>query len=126
VLLVDDEPDVRASTSTLLRTLGYRVTTVAASKDARRQLCAEGASFDVVLTDLTMPEEDGTELCSWLRCHHRSLPVVMMTGFLQPELRDRLPQVGVDEVLLKPFNSRQLADALEKVLAGRPAGGPTP
>ncbi|MCR8526460.1 response regulator, partial [Escherichia coli] len=80
VLLVDDEPLVRAGVAAMLDDLGYRVIE-ASSADEAHVLVGSGAGFDVLITDHAMPGRTGTELAAELRAKRPGLPVLLVTGY---------------------------------------------
>ncbi len=77
LLLVEDEPSIRDGLAEILSLLGHDVTAVASAEEA---LAAEG-SYDLLLTDLSLPGMSGAELAERLRAHQPALAVVMMSGY---------------------------------------------
>jgi CheY-like chemotaxis protein len=115
VLLVDDQPDVRASLSVMIRTLGYDVHAVESGGAAVAWLATESAAL--VLTDLAMPGMGGAELAAEVARTSPGVPVAVLTGWAGAE-----PAVppGVARVLPKPLRMAQLREALA-ALVGPPA-----
>ena len=122
VLLVDDDPSVRAAVSSALAGEGYDVDCIGDAEEALRQALAEPPS--VVLLDVTMPRLDGWELCEILRrqSQTRDVPVLFLTG--RTDVRDRITamQVGGSDFISKPFHARDLR-AKVRALVGRETGG---
>jgi CheY-like chemotaxis protein len=117
VLLVEDDTSVRASLAATLRDLGYRVLE-AELADTGLALLASVGAVDAVLTDLAMPGPlDGLEFAEAVRSHRPSLPVLLVTGHLDPLRGRRLP--GGVGVLAKPCDRTRLATGLRGVLDGR-------
>jgi PAS domain S-box-containing protein len=118
VLLVDDDAAVRRLTAALLDRLGYRVSTAASGAEAFDLVERADDRFDLVLTDLTMPQMTGRDLMRLLARRHPNLPVVLMTGAPGGEGDEDRPG---ERRLAKPFTGRQLArtvrDALEQQAA---------
>jgi FixJ family two-component response regulator len=77
---------------------------------------AEPQRFDLLLTDEAMPDLIGTELAREIRALRRNIPIIVMSGHGDAELAKRAATVGVDEVLRKPLQSRDLAEAIMRVL----------
>ena len=117
ILLIEDNADGRRSLALLLKLAGHEVT---ASEDAQRGLgAAQAARFDVALIDIGLPDTDGYEVASQLRTTlGKSIYLVALTGFSQPEDRQRAIDAGFDAHLTKPVS----LTTLQQVLAGMPSG----
>ncbi|KAB0640466.1 ATP-binding protein [Burkholderia latens] len=118
VLVAEDHPASRALLRDQLDALHCDATLVSNGVEAMRAYFAQ--PFDVVLTDLGMPELDGFALANFLREQGATVPVIAMTAHATEEDRRRCAQVGAAEVVLKPLS----IDALDTVLrrhAGRGA-----
>jgi PAS domain S-box-containing protein len=116
VLVVDDEEALMAVTSETLKRLGYEP---AAFPDGARALAefeSRPERFDVVITDEVMPGLTGTEFASSVRRRRRDLPIVLVSGYIGPMMSERALAAGVDAILKKPVQSRELAAALARVL----------
>ena len=75
------------------------------------------ATFDVALVDVSMPEMDGWELMERLRDLDPALPVIIMSGYVDPErVREHQPAA----VVAKPYEARALADTVARVIAEHP------
>ncbi len=72
-LVVDDEPDIRELLSITLGRMDIEVETAADVASARRRL--EGARYDLVLTDMRLPDGDGLDLLEWIQDHRPGVPV---------------------------------------------------
>ena len=105
ILIVDDDPEILDLVSRFLRKHGYRVTGVRNGIEMRESLAA--ASIDLVILDLMLPGEGGLSLCREIRSRS-SLPIIMLTAM--GEETDRIVglEMGADDYLPKPFNSREL------------------
>jgi PAS domain S-box-containing protein len=111
VLLVDDEDYVRLSTADMLEDLGYRVIEAASSEEAL-SLVADGAEFDLLVTDHLMPGMTGSELARRLLQQRAGLPVLVISGYAESEgVAPDLPR------LTKPFRAEELAESLAAVMA---------
>ncbi len=116
VLVVDDEEVLRRMTARTLRRLGHETTESGHGAEALEAVAADPETFDVVLTDLTMPVMGGGELIRRLKELRPGLPVVLASGFADtPEGRALDTTDGV-VFLPKPFTRRELAAALEEAL----------
>lgn len=110
VLLVEDQPILRAGIARTLERKGYRVTPARDGEEALERLSDDVA---VVLSDVVMPGMDGIELARRLRARENAVPVLLMSGFRDPVLGE-IPR-GV-RLLPKPFRASALYEALQKVL----------
>ncbi len=113
VLVVEDDPSMRRMAERILRRAGYEVVTSPGGRDALRRL--EGDSdFDLLLTDVVMPEMSGTELAGRAAALYPDLRILLMSGYV-----DR-PGVGPvednAELLEKPFRAEDLLGKVREVL----------
>jgi len=116
ILVVDDEPSIRFSTSYALEQIGYSVITAEHGKEAVRII--EEYQPHLMITDITMPQMDGYELIRWVRQRpaFRLLPVVFLTGRTETEERIRGYQMGGDAYLPKPFELDELYAVVRNLL----------
>lgn len=116
IVVVDDDPDLRALLAEYLPEAGYQVTTSGDGAGLRRLM--EQGGGDLVVLDLGLPGEDGLSLARWLREHH-DLGIVMLTG--ADTMLDRVLglEVGADDYVGKPFEPRELAARIAAVLRRR-------
>ncbi|MEP6653670.1 MAG: response regulator transcription factor [Myxococcales bacterium] len=113
VLIIDDEPALRDSLAYAFEREGYDVV---AAPDGRQGLdIASRGTADVVILDLMLPDLDGGEVCSQIRKSSR-VPIVMLTARDQPS--DRLTgfDLGADDYVTKPFNTKELIARVTAVL----------
>jgi signal transduction histidine kinase/CheY-like chemotaxis protein len=118
VLLVEDEPAVRAVVCGYLRESGFRVLEACDGAEALEILGRERP--DLVVTDLTMPHMGGLELAQRIDQRFEDLPVVFITGYAEGDLA---ASVEARSALRKPFSRAELARHLGEVLAALPARG---
>jgi CheY-like chemotaxis protein len=117
ILVVDDEPEMLDILRQVLAAAGYRVVTAGNGREASAELARE--KFDLVLTDLLMPERDGTEVIGELRSKHPGTPIVAMSGGGRMPRGDYLKiakMFGAHAVLEKPFSNEQLYSTIELLL----------
>jgi CheY-like chemotaxis protein len=113
---VEDQPDAREMLATLLRLHGHE-TSEAATGDKAIALAAELVP-DVALIDIGLPDIEGYEVARELRRElGQSVCLVALTGYGQPEDRDRSQAAGFDEHLVKPVDPGQLAETLGRLAA---------
>ena len=117
---VDDEAAIGMPLSELIQRLGYRVTYESDPRAALATFKAQPFSFDLVLTDLAMPGMTGRELAKEILQVRSDIPIILLTGLIEPKQREQLLQIGIRMVLAKPAPIGDLAAALANSL-GRPA-----
>ena len=113
-LLVEDEPAVRSLVQRALEREGYTVVSCG-DPDLALELGAE-ERFDVVITDLTMPQMSGLQLAGRLRDLQSRAAIVLMTGADRPPTSSELAAAGVRRVLQKPFRLDDLRQAVSEAL----------
>jgi PAS domain S-box-containing protein len=116
VLLVDDEEALARVGEKILRRLGYQVTACTSSSEALRRFSAAPDSFDLLLTDMQMPGMTGLALLRKVRQIRGTLPVIISTGFSDALTQQRIQQLGLSAVILKPIITRDLANAIRDAL----------
>ncbi len=122
VLYVDDDEVMVLMVQRLLERAGYRVTTSSSAAQALQRVREQPSRFDLVVSDHNMPESSGMELAAQLALQHPGLPVIISSGYLSDELRERAAQIGVRALLQKEHTLEELPALVHKVLAGLPAG----
>jgi len=105
ILVVDDEPDLRTLYELTLLRAGYRVETAATVQEARQQLQAQ--CFDVVITDMRLPDGFGLELLQDLRNQQRRERCVVMTAYGSAENAVEALRCGAFDYLTKPVDLKQ-------------------
>jgi len=124
VLIVDDQPEVCIFVERVLSKAGYETTTVsdglAAVEAARLQ------SFDILVTDLMMPEMPGDEVAPRVRAFKRGLKVLYLTGFSDHLFKDRVRLFEGEAFLDKPCSAQGLLEAVSLLVFGHIEGPPRP
>ena len=101
VLVVDDNDSIRETLTILLSRRGYRCKSAVNGREAMEKVAQ--AHFDVVITDVHMPEMDGITLTKELTRHFSDLPVMIITGQPDDSLVESAITAGAREVIRKPF-----------------------
>ena len=109
IAVVDDDPDVRRSLDSLLRSAGIACHGFARGADL---LACEGAAFDCVVTDLHMPGMTGLELQAELDRRGWRKPVILMTAYATEAAREQALAVGAAAFLTKPIDPDRLLSAI--------------
>jgi CheY-like chemotaxis protein len=106
VLIVEDDPDSLEVVRLVLQDAGARVTTATNARDALDTLGAQ--TFDVMISDIGMPDLDGYALMRCIRSRGQTLPAIALTAYTRREDIDQVKGAGYQEHLAKPVDSRRL------------------
>jgi signal transduction histidine kinase/ActR/RegA family two-component response regulator len=117
ILVVDDEESLVRLAEEVLASLGYEPVGALGALEALRVFRAAPERFDVVLSDVVMPDMTGPELVRELRRLQPALPVILMSGYGGPDLQAQSHAAGAQAVLMKPLAAAELAACLASVLA---------
>jgi two-component system chemotaxis sensor kinase CheA len=118
VLVVDDQFIVRELERSILDTAGYRVRTACHGREALEAITG-GGNFDLVVTDLQMPELDGLGLLAAIRAdpEHATLPVVIVTSQSSEDDRRRGAEAGADAYIVKnEFDQQALLETVDRLI----------
>ena len=126
ILVIDDEGLVRASIEAVLSARGHAVSLAADGREGLDQL--NKGDFDLVITDLLMPEMEGIETIRAIRRQSTAFRILAISGGGRRQVGDFLEmaaRLGADEVLRKPFSSTELFGAVDRAMA-RPGPSNSP
>jgi DNA-binding response OmpR family regulator len=123
ILVVEDDPDLRATLRQALTAAGYQIETVADGQTAIAAVVAR--AYSLMVLDLGLPRLDGLDVLRRLRAHENALPVLVLTA--RDGLEDRVLglRLGADDYLVKPFALEEL-EARVAALIRRAHGGAQP
>jgi len=116
ILLVDDEKEILSMEKQMLERLGYRVSSRTSSVEALEAFKNNPDSFDLVITDLAMPNMPGDKLVSELLKIKLDTRIILCTGFSEKMTPETAMEIGINEVLLKPILMKDLAKKIRTVL----------
>jgi len=116
ILFVDDEKALGLMMKRMLAGLGYGVTVCNHPAKALARFRAQPFAYDVVITDLTMPEMTGLELAENLLHTRPDLPILLCTGNGELTTGDRCQDLGIRELVYKPISKQELATAIRRAL----------
>ncbi|CAB1059117.1 hypothetical protein D1BOALGB6SA_3875 [Olavius sp. associated proteobacterium Delta 1] len=116
VLFVDDEKALVELGFQILERLGYHVTTRTSSVEALELFMAQPDKFDLVITDMTMPNMTGDELAAKMMEIRADIPVILCTGYSERISKDMAHKIGIKEFVLKPIIMSDMALTVRKVL----------
>ncbi|MFP4580177.1 MAG: PAS domain-containing protein [Candidatus Sumerlaeia bacterium] len=116
ILIVEDEESVRVIGKRMLQRAGYGVLLAANGLEALNIFEQNIQDIVCILLDLTMPVMGGVEGFHKFRKLSPEIPIIISTGFTEPEVDEKLPGEDISGYLQKPYTSRQLLAAIEKAL----------
>ncbi len=121
ILVADDEPNIRVTISDVLRK--YRAKVDVASNGSEAIALIERNEYDLILSDIRMPDKSGYDVFTAARRRSETVPVILMTGFGYDPNHSivRASQEGLQAVLFKPFKVKQLLTEIRKALQPDPA-----
>ena len=117
ILYVDDEITLAEMGKQILEHLGYRVVTRTSSIEALELFRSNPHRFDLVITDMTMPNMTGDQLAKNLMAIRPDIPVILCTGFSEHMNEERAKEMGIREFAMKPLVMGDLAKTIREVLA---------
>jgi len=125
VLFVDDEHVLADLGEQMLKPLGYTVTTETNSIEALEIFKAQPQSFDLVVTDMTMPCMTGLELAGKLLQIRADIPIILCSGFSEMATPDKARATGIREFVMKPVDLSEMAKIVRRVLDKKAPDGET-
>ena len=115
ILIVEDDITFSLMLTTWLGKKGFRVQSVASVKEAKQRL--EGAFYDLVLSDLRLPDSDGIALLHWMKSQCPTVPVILMTGYAEIQSAVLAMKSGAADYIAKPLNPEELLSKINESLA---------
>ena len=122
ILVVDDEPGIRNIVRRMLQRAGHQVVVAAHGAEGLACFAAEPAGFDLVLTDLSMPEMDGPTMALAIRNLAPQVRILASSGMITPDEEARARAAGIVGFVPKPYTAEGLLAAIRRALDGPPSG----
>ena len=116
ILLVDDEKTLADLGRQMLERLGYSVESRTSSIEALEMFKTRSNEFDLVITDMTMPEMTGEMLANELMKIRPHIPIILSTGFSKQMDEEKATQMGIKAFIMKPLVMKNLAHTVREVL----------
>ena len=116
ILLIDDEEQIVSMEQQMLENLGYEVTARTDSTEALKEFSLQPQNFDLVITDMTMPQMTGDELAQKLLDIKPDIPVILCTGFNEDITEEKALAMGIQKFVMKPVIKNDLATTIRTVL----------
>ena len=117
ILLVDDELMLVDMMHKVLEQLGYTVSAFHDSGDALKAFIKAPRTYDILITDMTMPGMTGTGLAKAVKRVRHDLPIILCTGYNEQLCDENLDALGIRALMMKPVGMQQLAETIRSVLA---------
>ena len=116
ILFVDDEKEAVDAIQPMLENLGYKVTGRTSSIEALEAFRNRPDGFDLVITDMTMPNMTGKDLAKKLMSIRSDIHIILCTGFSEKIDERRAEEMGISAFVMKPIIMRQMAQTIREVL----------
>jgi CheY-like chemotaxis protein len=114
VLIADDVDVNRKAIRTFLHFFHFEATLASDGLEAKKALEAEGGAFDLIVSDIEMPNMNGFEFLAFVKKSpiHRNVPVIMLSTLDSPEVMERCKRLGASSYIAKPFTKEKFETAL--------------
>ena len=119
ILIIDDEEEVREVLKMFLESGGYKVIEAEDGEEGINRM-KEGANLlqvGLIITDIRMPNADGVDAIDQIKTNAPSKPIIVLTGYSDPEMAISLIKKGVKEYLVKPIEREVLLEKVKQVLS---------
>jgi CheY-like chemotaxis protein len=116
ILFVDDEEMLVQLGKDILSTLGYEIIGEKSSTDALRLFHSKPDHFDLVITDMTMPNMTGVDLAREIFKIRPDIPVILCTGFSENISEEKAKNLGIRQLIMKPVSMVTLSKVIREVL----------
>jgi nitrogen-specific signal transduction histidine kinase/ActR/RegA family two-component response regulator len=116
ILLVDDEEVLARMEEKILKYLGYQTTMCTGSREALETFKANQDDFDLVITDMTMPDMTGIQLAGEIKKIRPDIPVIIFSGFSDQINAEKCEALGIQGYAMKPLMKHEIAETIRKVL----------
>ena len=114
ILIVEDDITFSLMLTTWQGKKGFVVRSSSSVSDAKRRLGEE--AFDLVISDLRLPDSDGIDLLKWLKSTHPSLPLIMMTSYAEIQTAVQAMKLGAADYIAKPLNPDELLGKIKELV----------
>lgn len=118
ILIIEDDLTFSLMLTTWLGKKGFRVTTAASVAEGRRRVA--GAEYDLVISDLRLPDGDGIDLLKWLKDQYPSIPLIMMTSYAEIQTAVQAIKLGAADYIAKPLNPEDLLSKIREIVKAPP------
>ncbi len=123
ILFIDDEPSLAKMGHQILESLGYKVTSRTSSVEALQLFWVKPNNFDLVITDMTMPNMTGHDLAREIIHIRPDIPIILCTGFSSSINEEKALAMGIRAFVMKPILRRTIAETIRMVLDQKKENG---
>ena len=116
ILFVDDEAELAELGRRMLEHLGYEVATRTSSVEALEAFRAQPDKFDLVITDMTMPQMTGDRLAQAMLKIRPDMPIILCTGFSQRVSDEKAKELGIRALVMKPLVMREIGNKVREAM----------
>ena len=116
ILFIDDEQSIIEIARRIMERLGYTVVTRTSSTEALELFRTKPDQFDLVITDMTMPQMTGEKLAKAIMEIRSDVPIILCTGFSEQIDANKAEEMGISAFVMKPIVMREFANTIRKVL----------
>lgn len=120
ILFIDDEKHICLSNQQILNSLGYTVDILYETEHVKQFLRSEDQRYNLIITDVNMPDINGFDIVQNLRAKNISTPILMITGYSEKLDSDHVKMMGASELLYKPFSTPDLSKTIAKLMQPKP------
>ena len=114
ILILEDDITFSLMLKTWLGRKGFEVNSVSSVLDAKNRI--EDVSFDLILSDLRLPDGDGIDLLKWIKENNISIPLIMMTSYAEIQTAVQAIKLGASDYIAKPLNPEELLGKIRDVI----------
>ncbi len=116
VMVVDDEEAIRQSHCVYLQSQGYQVDTFSNGMDALKEFKADSRKFNLIITDMTMPELTGDKFAEKILKIEPQMPIILCTGYSDTMTENRAKTLGIKKFVQKPISNQELVVLIREIL----------
>lgn len=114
ILLIEDDVAFSAMLERFLKKNGFEVDVTYSSEEAQKKM--KGSSYDLVFTDLRLPDDDGISVLTKVKDQHPDTPVILMTGYAEVSTAVKAMKKGAFDYISKPFNQDEVLAVIQNAL----------
>ena len=119
ILVVDDEAPIVQGTCGILIKLGYDAKGMTSSTEALAHFTSDPSGYDLVLTDMTMPQMTGLDFSKEIKRINPDIPIILCTGFSHGLTKEICRSIGIVDMVMKPVIANQLSRILHHALKSK-------
>jgi len=116
ILIVDDEESIIKLLEKILISLGYKVDAFTNGKSLLKAFMHTPEKFDLLITDMTMPDLNGADLSQQILEIRPDFPIIILSGYSASIDQDKAKAIGINKFLMKPVSKKDIANAVREVL----------